>query len=169
MMTQPLRMKITRIRNPQEVEATAEEQPEVGVDLLEEEEVGGDLLIETKTGIEKEKKNMKNGIKNRTLALMTKEVENTGLKITGGGTELDQIDPMMTPIMTPNQNTMTETMMTEVMMIGKEQEALHQVEEEIETDMRRETTVPAMRREEEEEEEAGAIAQITETVGDTIA
>ena len=100
MMTQPLRMKITKGRNPKEVEATAEEQPEVGVDLLEEEEVGGDLLIETKTGIEKEKKNMKNGIKNRTLALMTKEVENTGLKITGGGTEIDQTDPMKIHIMT---------------------------------------------------------------------
>ena len=49
---------------------------------------------------------------------------------------------------------MIETMMTDTMMIGEEQE---------------ETIVLAMRREEKGEEEAGAIAQITETVGDTIA
>ena len=167
MMTQLPKLKTIKGGKPKEVEVLTLEQLEVGVDLLEEVEVEGDLPMETKTGIEKGKKSMKNGIRNKTLALMIKEVENTGLKITGEGVEIDQIDP----IKTPNQIIMTEIMMTEIMMIGKEQEALHQVEEEIETDMRRETTVPAMRRgeKEEEEEEAEAIAQMIETGGDTIA
>ena len=78
MMNLPLRKKITKGRNPKEVEATVEEQSEVGVDLQEEEEVGGDLLTETRTGREKEEKTMKNGTKNRVLAPMTKEEGSTG-------------------------------------------------------------------------------------------
>ena len=64
-----------------------------------------------------------------------------------------------------------ETMKKETMMVGEDQEALHPVEEEIETDMKGETTVPAMRIEGKEEEGEGVevTAQLIEAAGDTIA
>ena len=64
-----------------------------------------------------------------------------------------------------------ETMKKETMMVGEDQEALHQVEEEIGTDMKGEITAPAMRIEGKEEEAEGVevIAQLIEAAGDTIA
>ena len=101
MKSQPLKRKTIKGEKPKGGEVLTQEQLEVGVDLPEEVEVGGDLHTKTKTGTEKGKRSMMNGTKNKTLAPMTKEVKNTGWKTTGEGTKTDQIDHMMTPIMTP--------------------------------------------------------------------